>query len=113
MRIEYCPTGDMWADIHTKPLQEATFAKFQQLILNLGEHHELNRTTRVKHGEQLGTTAVCSQECVGENVGNDDEKAGHMQGPVSPTTRHMEGHVSIQKVSGEEKPSPRERIKRI
>ena len=35
LRIEYCPTGDMWADIHTKPLQGATFAKFRKLILNL------------------------------------------------------------------------------
>ena len=35
LTIEYCPTGDMWADIHTKPLQGAAFAKFRQLILNL------------------------------------------------------------------------------
>ena len=35
LRIEYCPTGDMWADIHTKPLQGATFTKFRKLILNL------------------------------------------------------------------------------
>ena len=35
LRIEYCPTGDMWADIHTKPLQGASFFKFRKLILNL------------------------------------------------------------------------------
>jgi Reverse transcriptase (RNA-dependent DNA polymerase) len=35
LTIEYCPTGDMWADIHTKPLQGAAFAKFRKLILNL------------------------------------------------------------------------------
>ena len=35
LTIEYCPTGDMWADIHTKPLQGATFTKFRKLILNL------------------------------------------------------------------------------
>ena len=35
LTIEYCPTGDMWANIHTKPLQGATFAKFCSKILNL------------------------------------------------------------------------------
>ena len=83
MRVEYCPTGDMWADIHTKPLQGATFAKFRRLILNLGEHSGLHRTTGIADGEQLDPPAVYSQECVGENVGNEnvgdyDEKAGHM-----------------------------------
>jgi len=34
LSIEYCPTGDMWADVFTKPLQGAAFAKFRQLILN-------------------------------------------------------------------------------
>jgi len=35
LSVEYCPTGDMWADIHTKPLQGAKFAMFRKLILNL------------------------------------------------------------------------------
>ena len=35
LTVEYCPTGDMWADIHTKPLQGAAFVKFRELILNL------------------------------------------------------------------------------
>jgi len=35
LTIEYCPTGDMWADVHTKPLQGAAFAKFRKLILNI------------------------------------------------------------------------------
>ena len=35
MSVEYCPTGDMWADVFTKPLQGASFAKFRKLILNL------------------------------------------------------------------------------
>jgi hypothetical protein len=37
LTVEYCPTGDMWADIHTKPLQGAAFVKFRKLILNLGD----------------------------------------------------------------------------
>jgi len=35
LTIEYCPTGDMWADVFTKPLQGAAFAKFRSLILNI------------------------------------------------------------------------------
>ena len=35
LTVEYCPTGDMWADPFTKPLQGAAFAKFRKLILNL------------------------------------------------------------------------------
>lgn len=37
LTIEYCPTGDMWADVFTKPLQGAAFAKFRKLILNLDD----------------------------------------------------------------------------
>ena len=33
LSIEYCPTGDMWADYMTKPLQGATFEKFKKLIM--------------------------------------------------------------------------------
>jgi hypothetical protein len=35
LTVEYCPTGDMWADVFTKPLQGAAFIKFRRLILNL------------------------------------------------------------------------------
>jgi hypothetical protein len=37
LTVEYCPTGEMWADVFTKPLQGAAFAKFRKLILNLGD----------------------------------------------------------------------------
>jgi len=37
LTIEYCPTGDMWADVFTKPLQGAAFVKFRKLILNLDD----------------------------------------------------------------------------
>ena len=38
MSMEYCPTGEMWADVFTKPLQGAAFSKFRGLILNLPEY---------------------------------------------------------------------------
>jgi len=37
LSVEYCPTGEMWADLFTKPLQGAAFVKFRKLILNLKE----------------------------------------------------------------------------
>jgi hypothetical protein len=43
LSIEYCPTGEMWADIHTKPLQGATFTKFRKLILNLPDGGRINK----------------------------------------------------------------------
>jgi len=69
--IAYCPTGDMWADIHTKPLQGAKFAKFRQLILNLSDDQLNTKRKCVRHNEIGGR----SQECVGNNVG-DDADAG-------------------------------------
>jgi hypothetical protein len=33
LSIEYCPTGEMWADYMTKPLQGATFEKFRSRIM--------------------------------------------------------------------------------
>ena len=35
LTVEYCPTGDMLADVFTKPLQGAAFVKFRKSILNL------------------------------------------------------------------------------
>lgn len=37
LTVEYCPTGEMWADVFTKPLQGAAFVKFRKLILNLDD----------------------------------------------------------------------------
>jgi Reverse transcriptase (RNA-dependent DNA polymerase) len=49
LRVEYCPTEDMLADIFTKPLQGALFRKFRDQLLN------------VKHVDIRSTS---SQECV-------------------------------------------------
>ena len=35
--IQFCGTDDMWADIHTKPLQGKKFIAFRKTILNLQE----------------------------------------------------------------------------
>jgi hypothetical protein len=54
LRIEYCcPTGDMWGDFFTKPLQESAFKRQRAQIMNLPEELPLPITTS------------SSQECVG------------------------------------------------
>ena len=35
--IEYCPTGDMVGDYHTKPLQGKQFQRFRNTILGIDE----------------------------------------------------------------------------
>jgi hypothetical protein len=35
IRIEHCPTEDMWADLMTKPLQGALFIKMRDLVLGI------------------------------------------------------------------------------
>ena len=54
VQVSYCPTGDMFADYFSKPLQGSLFRKFHNLILNISPKDEL----KVRPGEQ---------ECVGTN----------------------------------------------
>ena len=35
VRIEFCRTNDMWADLYTKPPQGKKFVEFRKTILNL------------------------------------------------------------------------------
>ena len=53
LRIEYCPTGDMWGDFFTKPLQGSAFKRQRAQIMNLPAELPLPITT------------TSSQECVG------------------------------------------------
>ncbi len=52
LRIEYCPTGDMWGDFFTKPLQGSAFKRHRAQIMNLPAELPLPITT------------TSSQECV-------------------------------------------------
>ena len=37
MFVEYCPTGDMCADVLTKPLHGQTFRKMRSKLINMPE----------------------------------------------------------------------------
>lgn len=54
LRVEYCPTDDMWGDYMTKTLQGSKFKRMRGVIMNLPEDTPLPLTTSV------------SQECVGK-----------------------------------------------
>jgi hypothetical protein len=81
LRIEYCPTGDMWADIHTKPLQGATFAKFRRLILNLPEG-----PVELGIGDPSGNPSTGSQECVGNTTKGDGDDRTRLEARVHAGT---------------------------
>jgi hypothetical protein len=81
LRIEYCPTGDMWADIHTKPLQGATFAKFRRLILNLPEG-----PVELGLGDPSGNPSTGSQECVGNTTKGDGDDRTRLEARVHAGT---------------------------
>ena len=47
VRLEHCPTKEMWADYFTKPLQGALFYKLRDLIMNIdssSEYHSSHRS---------------------------------------------------------------------
>jgi hypothetical protein len=53
LKIEYCPTADMWGDFFTKPLQGSPYKRMRAQIMNLSED------------VPLPITSTSSQECVG------------------------------------------------
>jgi hypothetical protein len=55
VKVEYCPTEDMLADIFTKPLQGNAFYKFRNAVLN---------TQPCLTDPHMGRTTRGSQECV-------------------------------------------------
>ena len=38
--IQYCPTGDMWADINTKALQGSLFYKMRSWFMGVDENYD-------------------------------------------------------------------------
>ena len=48
--IQYCPTGDMWADINTKALQGSLFYKMQAHLMGIDDnyHDDLKRKTLIQ-----------------------------------------------------------------
>jgi hypothetical protein len=52
LRVEYCPTDDMWGDFFTKPLQGSKFRRQRAIILNIDERIPLPVTSIKSTGPQ-------------------------------------------------------------
>ena len=47
MRLEHCPTKEMWADYFTKPIQGSLFYKLRDAVMNVdssSEYHSSHRS---------------------------------------------------------------------
>jgi hypothetical protein len=56
VKIEYCPTADMWGDFFTKPLQGSPYKRQRAQIMNLSEDVPLPITSTSSH-ECVGTSS--------------------------------------------------------
>ena len=74
---KYCPAGGMYADFFTKPIQGATFQRFQAMIQGIPES-----TLDVYTSFPIAMPKVTSQECV-------SQKSRQTQGTSTTST---DGH---------------------
>jgi len=69
--LRYCPTGEMWADVLTKPLQGQLFRDMRAFLQNCSRDYdddlERQEDERAHHMiKQQVTTVTSSRECVDE-----------------------------------------------
>jgi hypothetical protein len=73
MQVIDCPTKNMWADMSTKPLQEAAFKKMRAELMNCSVNYEENEEEEMSSTAGPLTVRGSSpfqtlQECVGNMV---------------------------------------------
>lgn len=81
LRVEYCPTDKMLADIFTKPLQGSLFRRLRDQLLNI--------ETDPSHLQLTG-----SQECV-ENDLSDTMVADDGTDEIDPAATHEDGWTTV------------------
>jgi hypothetical protein len=86
MRIEYCPTGDMWGDFFTKPLQGSPFKRQRAKIMNL------------PYDVPLPITSAGSKECVEINSWKDVVRGTDKKIVSQRSNGHLP--ITMKKVSG-------------
>jgi len=73
MRIHDCPTGEIWADVLTKPLQGLAFKQMRAQLMNCSVEYEENEeqeiTAQLKSLPEGRTSPLkAPQECVGNST---------------------------------------------
>jgi hypothetical protein len=63
VKVEYCPTEDMLADIFTKPLQGSAFHKFRNAVLNMQPCLTDPHMSGATHGSQECVEKSCDGLC--------------------------------------------------
>ena len=68
MSVKYCPTGDIWADVLTNPLQRQAFQKMHSKLTNMTELYVVDETL-ITPSSALKSTGVqtCSKTGVTEH----------------------------------------------
>ena len=82
--IQYCPTGDMWADINTKALQGSLFYKMRARLMGIDENYHDDLEREYTHPTLLPQEA---QECgVSDETKEVLRKAGAIRTLLAATT---------------------------
>ena len=53
LTVKYCPTEDMWADVMTKPLQEAHFRRMRSILMNIPVNYDDDKERARTHPDLL------------------------------------------------------------
>ena len=101
--LQYCPTGEMWVDVLTKPFQGQLFRDMQAFLQNFSRDHmddlEGQEDKLAHHStKQQVTTVTSSRECVDEQ----SRKSGHKVRPKRDGSPTCVSRVAPCRVSGKE-----------
>jgi hypothetical protein len=83
IKIQYCPTKKMLADLFTKPLQGALFRKFRDVVLGYKHIHTLNNDDEESSSHEL--------------VGNDISKGNIERSQRSDNVKRYDDGPSVEK----------------
>ena len=90
--IQYCPTGDMWADINTKALQGSLFYKMQAHLMGIDEDYHTDLERLATHPDLLPQE---TQEC---GISDENKELLHKAGAICTLMSAMKRglHTSTQ-----------------
>ena len=91
LRLEHCPTKEMWADYFTKPLQGNLFYTLRDLIMNIApssEHHSSHRSVLTNDDTSTRTEDITGTDAVEKRM---QAKIEVMKGTASYVETYKDG----------------------